>query len=273
MEKLILNIIDNIARKCFFKIIQCLNLLFFLRYRKYLKSKLINIKIGKNPTKKFRNSILDKNLALIFLLFSSKAEVLRNLNEKILPQPDKDKDAPNSNRKSWAKETDLTELENKTLMPQSTVKAKEAIPKNVDRPIISPRKAWDLPHQTIIKAFELAEISPTQTIPNLNEADRGSADKDEYKRGETFVIKRKENSGELKSTSSSSGSNLLINEKLPALFDKIDALDKTNKDLIGLIFSPEKIATLKATKNLLLGVTLGQFDPKNTKVNLNYFEI
>ena len=161
---------------------------------------------------------------------------------------DSNKENVNSNRKSWSKETDLSQLENKTLLAetgQATTKKKQNIP------IVSPRKAWDLPHQTIIKCFELADISPPSST-SLGNNLKGS---------ETFVIDKK-----LASSSSSGSSNLLVNEKEPSFFEKMDAFESTNKTHVDLIFSPEKLATLKATKNLLLGVTLGQFDQKNTKV-------
>lgn len=48
--------------------------------------------------------------------------------------------------------------------------------------------------------------------------------------------------------------------------DKKTAVDVEPTDENKLFFSPEKLATLKATKNLLLGVTLGQFDSKSVKV-------
>ena len=209
----------------------------------------------------------------IFYKTRSKQDVLKNLNEKHssnsqnpllhLDTNNNNKENINSNRKSWSKETDLSQLELKTLLVQTAQQNKYVLP------VVSPRKAWDLPHQTILKAFELAEISP----PSSTESHSGELKNEKLKRGETFVINRKANnnnsksSQELKNTSSSSGSsNLLINEKEPSIFESLDALEATNKTHVDLVFSPEKLATLKATKNLLLGVTLGQFDPKNTKV-------
>ena len=167
---------------------------------------------------------------------------------------DNNKENINSNRKSWSKETDLTQLENKTLLAetdQATARKKFSVPK------VSPRKAWDLPHQTIIKCFELADISPPSST-NMDKNLRG---------GETFLIDKK-----MATSSSSGSSNLLVNEKEPSFFEKMDAFESTNKMHVDLIFSPEKLATLKATKNLLLGVTLGQFDQKNTKVK-DYFKL
>ena len=124
----------------------------------------------------------------------TKEEVLRN------PQEDK------SARKSWQKVTDLTPLDNKTLI-QPTILSNDL---KKYRPPVSPRKLWGLPHDTIIKSLNNATII---------------------------------------SPSSSGGSDF-----------------KTRTIQIDHIFTPEKIATLKATKNLLLGVTFGQFDPKNTNV-------
>lgn len=140
----------------------------------------------------------------------SKADVLKNPNDEIINR---------NNRKSWQKGTDLTPLNDKTLV-QPTLK------NNLHkyRPQVSPRKAWDLPHETILKAFELISISNSANSS-------GESNKSEF---QTF----------------------LANEKEP------DLLFGKSK----LLFSPEKLATLKATKNLLLGVTLGQFDSKNTKV-------
>ena len=186
--------------------------------------------------------------------------MLKNLNEKQATNHqfqfhlDSNKENINSNRKSWSKETDLSQLENKTLLAETGQKTTYTN-KKYTRPIISPRKAWDLPHQTIIKCFELAEISPPSST-NMDKNLKGS---------ETFVIDKKSTT----SSSSSASSNLLVNEKEPSFFEKMDALESTNKTHVDLVFSPEKLATLKATKNLLLGVTLGQFDQKNTKVKNN----
>ena len=189
--------------------------------------------------------------------------MLKNLNSKHSPNsqsllrldPNCNKENINSNRKSWSKETDLTQLEKKTLLVQTSNTSTQN--KLYSHPVVSPRKAWDLPHQTIIKCFELAEISPPPSTKIENQ----------LKRGETFVVNRKEKSDELKSTASSSdSSHLLMNEKEPSFFEKLDAFESTNKTHVDLVFSPEKLATLKSTKNLLLGVTLGQFDQKNTKV-------
>lgn len=122
---------------------------------------------------------------------------------------------------------------------------------------VTPRKIWDLPHQTVIKALELADLSTV--MPNLS-PEETMVLKEKLKRGETFVIDKK--IFELKS---SSNSNLLINEKPPEIINKLATFKNTN-NLVNLLFTPEKIATLKATKNLLLGVTFGQFDPKNTNM-------
>jgi len=141
----------------------------------------------------------------------------------------------NNQRKSWSKATDLDVLENKTLVQQTmyekTLEKKEEI--------ILPRKAWDLPHETIIKAFELADLSPQTTHYNssLDETKRSN-----LKRADTFVIKKQD---ELKSV--------------------LNNIEKSEPSGI-LDISPEKLATLKATKSILLGVTLGQYDSKSIKV-------
>lgn len=135
----------------------------------------------------------------------SKAEVLKNPDEKI--------------RKSWQKATDLHSLDNKTLIQQTCVKNN---PLTKYKPPVSPRKVWDLPHETILKAFEMIAISPNNSSSTESEKSRIQT--------------------------------ILMNEKEPEF-------QRTK-----LALSPEKLATLKATKNLLLGVTFGQFDPKSTNV-------
>ena len=135
----------------------------------------------------------------------SKAEVLKNPDEKI--------------RKSWQKATDLHSLDNKTLIQQTCIKNN---PLTKYKPPVSPRKVWDLPHETILKAFEMIAISPNNSSSTESEK--------------------------------SGIQTILMNEKEPEF-------QRTK-----LVLSPEKLATLKATKNLLLGVTFGQFDPKSTNV-------
>ena len=88
-----------------------------------------------------------------------------------------------------------------------------------------------MPHETILKAFELAEISPTNTGQTSKATGK-------LKRCETFVV-----------TKQSSRLETVLNQTV-------------NDDADIVVFAPEKLATLKATINLLLGVTLGQFDSK-----------
>ncbi len=155
----------------------------------------------------------------------SKAEVLKN----------PDSVDSNRNRKSWQKATDLTPLDNKTLVEQTILK--NDLKKY--KPQVSPRKVWGLPHETLLKALEMVSISS----PANSSSGSGASDKSEFQ------------TGFLNSKMNETIRTLLMNEKEPEFLNKTKAL-----------LSPEKIATLKATKNLLLGVTFGQFDPINTKV-------
>ena len=124
-------------------------------------------------------------------------------------------------RKSWQKATDINTLDSKTLLAATILQQQ----------CNSPRKAWDLPHETILKAFELAQISPT----NTSEASKATG---KLKRCDTFVVAKQ-------------------SSRLQSVLNQTD-----NDDADIVVFAPEKLATLKATKNLLLGVTLGQFDSK-----------
>lgn len=153
-------------------------------------------------------------------------------------------DEQKSDRKSWQKATNLQDLDNKTLIQQTLYQ------KSLKRDLVSPRKVWDLPHETIIKAFELADLSPSTT----QNSDRSleATKKSNLKRVNTYVIPKKD-----RSDSSTDETDKRI--KNPNI------VENSNKELV---FSPEKLATLKATKNLLLGVTLGQFDSKSIKVNI-----
>ena len=117
----------------------------------------------------------------------------------------------------------MGDLDNKTLV-QQTMYQKTLLKQQQ-------RKAWDLPHETIIKAFELADLSPSATASGGG----GNAT--------TFLEKTTKKSVGLK---------------------------RTDTFVIADV-SPEKLETLKATKNLLLGVTLGQFDIKSIKVKLAKF--
>jgi hypothetical protein len=136
------------------------------------------------------------------------------------------------------------------------------------QPILSPRKGWDLPHETIMKALELADISSTN--PALFEATLKPANKHGLKRGETFVVKDTEDQHTNLTASNNSNRSDLNNEKPPSVLDNLGILEKTNRSILDVVLSPEKMATLKATKNLLLGITLGKFDPKNTKVSYSF---
>ena len=180
----------------------------------------------------------------------SKAEVLQDLNDKIYQN---DNSILSARNKKWKDGTDLTPLNNKTLVNDQTIKP------NKNQEILSPRKNWDLPHETVIKALELADISSTNTA--LFEATLKPSNKSNFKRGETFLIDNNKNSDK-----NLSNSNDLNNEKPPSILNNLGILEKTNKDIINTLLNNEKLATLGATKNLLLGITLGKYDPKSTKV-------
>ena len=195
-----------------------------------------------------------------------KADALKNLNKKI-PQLESLEDiTPSSNngngavsnRKSWQKETDLTPLENKTLlaqtiMPNGKMKNEESAPG-------SARKAWDVPHDTIIKALENAEVRLLNTENKRFEETLKPLTDDEpkfaLKRGQTFIIDKKTNR---KLPVSSNHNTLLVDEKPPEILGNINSIDDVAS--MELIISP-----LKQTKSIILGVTLGKFDAMNTKM-------
>lgn len=163
--------------------------------------------------------------------------MLKNLNEKYSPEIQQQLE--NENRKSWQKATDLHSLDDKTLLVQTVAQKKE-------REVISPRKGWGVPHDTVLQALREAQLS------------------ENYQQGKTFLISDKNMNS---TTSSSSSSNLIINEKPPDIINKLGTTLKiTMNEKLNSFLTPEKIATLKATNNFLLGVTLGQFDLKNTKM-------
>ena len=147
-------------------------------------------------------------------------------------------------RQSWQQVTNLESLDEKTII-QPTIHPRTLKQQN----LASPRKVWDLPHETIIKAFELADLSPSSTQTEPTSSDTKQKEQSKLKRGETFVIDRKES----QSSEASTDNNIKTENVKPC--------DETK-----LVFSPDKLATLKMTKNLLLGVTLGQFDSKSVKV-------
>jgi hypothetical protein len=203
--------------------------------------------------------------------------VLKNLNEVYTPRPE-------SSRRSWQKGTDLASLDNKTILtsPPSAVKTTERSDTTAQiEELISPRKAWDQPHKTVLEALQLADLTNSNgldaaearlTVRSTDSGDSGinSASKQAVK-GQTFVIGTRVSvsarSGS--SAASSSSSNMLMNEKPPSIIDKLDSMEATVRKLAD-IMSPEKLATMKQTNqgHFLLGVTLGQFDLKNTKVRL-----
>jgi hypothetical protein len=168
----------------------------------------------------------------------SKEEVLRDLNYNSSSRPsssrqmssDRSSSNVNNNKKSWSKATNLSELDNKTLIIDSPSTSQKP---DVNK--ISPRKAWDLPHETIIKAFSLAELCDDSTKFKT---------KDGQKINRTIVINE--------------NNELLIDEQPPSTLKNVDNLKETS-----FFITSEKLATMKASKNILLGVTLGQFDIQN----------
>lgn len=124
----------------------------------------------------------------------------------------------------------MSELENKTLY-----KSVESENNKESPVVVTPRKNWGQHHDSIVRGFEMANIVPT-TLK------QGSS--------ETFSLDDDEEA----------------EKKTPRRsIEKLEPMEKTLLKITNL-FSPEKMATLKATKNLLLEVTLGQFDPKSTKM-------
>ena len=100
-----------------------------------------------------------------------KENILRNLNE----------------RKNWQEETDLSLLKQKTIINTS---------KLVNNPENGnvPRKGWDQPHQTIIKALEKVELNEITIKPEITK-----------NKNETFLIcknemENKNNENSLKNT-------------------------------------------------------------------------
>ena len=161
----------------------------------------------------------------------SKAEVLRNPNDKELVRAevlDYAEAIEAKNRKNWKDKTDLASLQDKTIIEPTRF---------FNGPnFVSPRKAWDEPHRTVINALADADISPGSTnneatLKAENQAELIPAQQQQQKtglkRGQTFLIKKNE-----------------------------------AKDFVKNVLDPEKIATLKATL-----LTIGRFDMKITNVS------
>jgi hypothetical protein len=160
---------------------------------------------------------------------------------------------PESSRKSWQKNgTDLASLENKPIMSQTKAGERAA-----EEPL-SARKAWGLPHETVLEALQLADLTNSG---NSDEIEKTSKAKVVIAPGRTFLVGK----ASARSGSSSGSSNMLMNEKPPSIIDKLDSMEATVRKLADII-TPERLATMKQTNNFLFGVTLGQFDLKNTKV-------
>ncbi len=218
----------------------------------YEKEKQYNMdrKIDQKPAPAVNITDVFKDIGVVGKQIS-KAEVLQDLNEKIY----QNESILSARNKKWKDGTDLTPLNDKTLVNDQTIKT------NKNEEILSPRKNWDLPHETVIKALELADISSTN--PALFEATLKPSNKSNFKRGETFLIEKNKNYEK-----SLSNSNDLNKEKPPSILNNLGILEKTNKDIINTLLNNEKLATLGATKNLLLGITLGIY---LKKFELNYF--
>jgi hypothetical protein len=161
----------------------------------------------------------------------------------------------------------LNTLDNKTILKNTETNENNGI---------SPRKAWDAPHQTVIKALELADLASEYDKTLLRSSVDSSSsstslpsnsNKAKVRKGLTFVINRKNASSSTISNASSSSASNLLSEKAPSIIDRLDSFETTVKK-IAHIFTLEKLATINSTKNIALGVTLGQFDIKNSNVRL-----
>ncbi|CAF0941097.1 unnamed protein product [Brachionus calyciflorus] len=187
----------------------------------------------------------------------SKAEILKDLNENY---------SPRENRKSWQKATDLKSLENKTLIQQTIAPSSNEI--------ISPRKEWGSPQITVLNALEKAKIQTSKTLvpDDVTILENSSTITSPISKSRTIIFeddrvdsKNRQNK-ELNLTTCSSASHL-SNEKPPELFNNMtnSSFNGTWDDVIKKI-SPDKMETLKQTKNLLLEMTLGHLDVKNKKL-------
>lgn len=81
--------------------------------------------------------------------------MLKNLNDEYHPRPE-------SARKGWQKASDLSELENKTLYKSDSSNSSAA----------TPRKIWDQPHDSVLRGFDLAKVSPITLMPGQADFER-----------------------------------------------------------------------------------------------------
>ena len=159
-------------------------------------------------------------------------------------------------------------LDNKTLLTNTDENNNS---NKTTEQLVSPRRAWGKPHETVLQALNQANVTDVNSSNNSGSLEKTINSKDDslgddrvaVKKGETFLISKNKAASSIAS-SSSSGSNLM-NEKPPSIIDKLESMEATVRKIADLI-SPQKLATLSRTNNFLLGVTLGQFDLRNTKV-------
>lgn len=184
---------------------------------------------------------------------------------------DSDDENETGSRKSWQKQTDLTSLENKTLLAQTAQNSNTIKPKanDVDKLIKlnqfnSPRKNWDSPHQTVIKALENADIAllNTENQPfesNSDRVDQAKPLNSTLKRGQTFIIDKKTNERRVASSSDHPEANKNIVQCSNGGNEEKTTSEKQSFDFTN-------ISPLRATQNIMLEITQGKFDPVNTKM-------
>ena len=139
--------------------------------------------------------------------------------------------------------------------------AQSAMPNKIEESAPnSARKAWDVPHDTIIKALENAELRLLNTEnQRFEETLKASSSSDEskvsaLKRGQTFIIDKKTNR---KLPVASQHNTLLVDEKPPEVLGNINSFEDVAS--MESIIAPLKQA-------IMLGLTLGKFDAMNTKM-------
>lgn len=170
-------------------------------------------------------------------------------------------DKPIEHRRCWSEQTDLTPLNDcpiieNTVVPSPTIK------------FVSPRKEWDQPHMSVLKALDEAKIFTSKTVVFDKTAKEQSESQDITKI--TYLINDKVDSNSAKSTFTISQ---LINEKPPDFLNNLTNNSfKTSWDDALSKISPLKSDKLQMTKNIWLEMTQGKFDTKNTKVAFYIFK-
>lgn len=128
-------------------------------------------------------------------------------------------------------------------MPSPTVK------------ISSPRKEWDQPHLSVLKALDEANILTSKTVM-FEKTNQNKTKISDFTKDGTYLI------GDQKSNSQ------LVNEKPPDFINNLtgESFKTTWEEVLEKI-SPLKSDMLQMTKNIWQEMTRGKFDTKNTKVN------